>query len=274
MEQAIQIPEDLRNCHELITKTRHACIQSTKTIDPYSQPKRSFGILDLHISRTALQRALRLLEAVIRTCETRGWSVLGNTERDDSRIQIEDDAVMFTMFEQRDRVELPSTKEQRAQPYWRSNWNYEYNGRLTLQLTDWLPNGMRRTWSDGKKQRLENVLAEFFEGVEAACQSNKVRRLEREEWERRYRGEESRREEIAGEHSRRTEFFAQCAGRQTAASLRAMIREVRTRSFHAPDEWQKEATDRWILWAEAVANRVDPFANGYFKRALSCADLH
>jgi len=272
MDYDIQIPGDLHGCYPIITKTREAKLHPPKAANPYSEPKRVFGILDVQASKSALPRALRLLEAITCACEKQGWSVEGNDEKEGSRIRIADDPVTFSMIEQSDRIELSSTKEEKAWAYWRPRFKYEDNGRLTIRITDWLPTGMRRTWSDGKKQRLEEILDEFLDGVQEASAANKVRRLEREEWERQYQERERQREEttrrIKNEKSRRAGLFAQCAGRETANTIRKMIMEVQHRASETLDEWPHDETNRWLQWAEGLANRSDPFTNGYFKRAL------
>jgi len=51
---------------------------------------------------------------------------------------------------------------------------------------------MRRSWSDGKRRRLEDVLAEFINGLANASEAIRVRRVEREEWHRQYQEEELR----------------------------------------------------------------------------------
>src|ERR1700720_4583869 len=165
MEYDIKIPKDLHGCHPIISKTRQAQSHRPKLSEPYSAPKPILGVLNLRASKTALPRALRLLEAIIRASEKIGWSIEGKDEKEGARIKIADDPVSFSMVEQRDRRELPSTKEEKAQSYWRPKFEYRDNGRLTLQITDWLPSGMRRSWSDGKRQRLEDVLSEFMDGV-------------------------------------------------------------------------------------------------------------
>lgn len=277
MDYEIRFPEDLRGCHQIITRTREAKLHPPKAANLYSEPKRVFGILNVQVSKNALPRALRLLEAIISTCEKQGWSVEGNDEKEGSRIRIADDPVTFSMIEQSDRIELPSTKEEKAWSYWRPRFKHVVNGRLTIQITDWLPTGMRRTWSDGKKQRLENILGEFLDGVRAASGSNKERRLEREAWQREYREREQRREEmgrrVKTERNRRAGLFAQITGRQRAVAIRAMIRELRRRDSRNPEHWPADGRDRWISWAEAIANRSDPFENGYFDRAQTWTEF-
>ena len=151
MDYDIQIPEDLHGCHPIITKTRQAQFYRPKLTEPYSAPEPILGILNLRVSKSALPRALRLLEAIIRAAEKAGWAVEGKNEKQGFRIKIADDPVSFSMVEQTDRIELPSTKEEKAWSYWKLKFKYEDSGRLTLQITDWLPSGMRRSWSDGKR---------------------------------------------------------------------------------------------------------------------------
>lgn len=260
MDHDIKIPDDLRGCHQIITRTRKEKLLPPKTANLYTEPKRVFGILDVQVSKNALPRALRLLEAIVCTCEKQGWSVEGNDEKEGSRIRIADDPVTFSMIEQSDRIELPSTKEEKAWSYWRPRFKHEANGRLTIQITRWLPTGMRRTWSDGKKQRLENILGEFLDGVVQASASNKKRRLEREEWHRQYeeaqrrRGEDERRIKI--EKSRRADLLAQCAGRNKATAIRQMIMDVKSRASGKPQEWPPEETSRWVEWASGLAGPV------------------
>jgi len=38
-------------------------------------------------------------------------------------------------------------------------------------------------------------------------------------------------------------------------------------------EWPKGGTTRWVNWADALANRLDPFTNDYFKRAVKWEEL-
>jgi len=277
MDYEIRIPEDLRGCHQITVRTREAKLHPPKAANLYTEPKRVFGVLDVQVSKNALPRALRLLEAIVCTCEKQGWSVEGNDEKEGSRIRIADDPVTFSMIEQSDRIELPSTKEEKAWSYWRPRFKHEANGRLTIQITDWLPTGMRRTWSDGKKQRLENILGEFLDGVVQASAANKERRLEREKWHRQYEEAQRRREEnarrIEVEKGRRADLLAQCAGQKKADAIRKMITEVRNRASGEPNEWRPEETSRWVEWAEGLANRSDPFANGYFRRALQWTEL-
>src|ERR1700681_2772874 len=99
MEHHIQVPADLRGCHPLITKTHHAHLHPPKLTEPYSAPKPVTGILDVQASKSALSRALRLLEAIIRASEKNGWTVEGKDEREGARIRIGDDPVSFSMFE-------------------------------------------------------------------------------------------------------------------------------------------------------------------------------
>ena len=136
MQYDIQIPDDLHGCHPIISKTRRAQFYRPKLTEPYSAPKPILGILDLRVSKSALPRALRLLEAILRASEKAGWSIEGRSEKEGARIKIADDPVSFSMIEQSDRIELPATKEEKAWSYWRPRFKHEDNGRLTIQITE------------------------------------------------------------------------------------------------------------------------------------------
>jgi hypothetical protein len=76
--------------------------------------------------------------------------------------------------------------------YYGQRYCYEPAGLLILEIFDYLGDGMRRSWSDGKRRRLEDVLAEFINGLANASEAIRVRRVEREECHRQYQEEELR----------------------------------------------------------------------------------
>jgi hypothetical protein len=132
---------------------------------------------------------------------------------------------------------------------------------------------MRRTWSNGRRQRFEEHLFQFVEGVERASAALCVRRLEREEWQRQYRIEELRRQEFAikikKEAARREQLEAQLTGWRQGNTLRQIIAQVRQCSDAEASEWSPNAVKRWLTWAERIVNRFDPFLNGYSPNVMT-----
>src|SRR5262249_8768917 len=114
MNDSIQIPPDLNGCHPLITATQKTLAEARKTpFDPYCPRKPAIGTIDVEVSANAQQRALRLLEAIIRAAEKKGWTIEPKTEKNGSRIRIADDTVTFSMFEKTEQVETQKDSKTR-----------------------------------------------------------------------------------------------------------------------------------------------------------------
>ena len=62
------------------------------------------------------------------------------------------------------------------------------NGKLSLRIRSYHSSLSRRVWSDGKKQRLEDVLGRFAGTLLALAESERLERIARErreaDWER------------------------------------------------------------------------------------------
>jgi sigma54-dependent transcription regulator len=76
--------------------------------------------------------------------------------------------------------EPPSPRDAvRGWPWDRPAVSYLSSGTLELSLTSSRLEGMRRNWSDGKRQRLEDVLGEFVVGLDLAA--SRLRELHAED---------------------------------------------------------------------------------------------
>lgn len=109
----------------------------------------------------------------------------------------------------------PGTAQQKGS-WWLSASRSEYQptGRLALAIeaVDFL--NIRRKWSDGKKQRVEECLGQFLAGVNLAIRILKKRREEhirlQREWEERRRREEEERQRQA-EYARKAQVVRRLA---------------------------------------------------------------
>jgi hypothetical protein len=267
----VQIPGDLRGCHALITKTRGS-LKLAKTDERNLKRAAGDGVLKVCVSRESIDRALKILEAIIRACEARGWSVAAPDARSSAEIRIGDDPVSFGISEKIARFEIKTDDPAKDKWYWRPRYRYQSTGLLTVEIFDYLGDGMRRSWSDGKRQRLEELLSEFIDGAERASAALRARRLEREEWERQYRLEELRRQELAlrikKEIGRREQLATQLKGWSQANALRQIIAELQQRRGTDSNVWPSAGVTHWLHWAEGMLRRFDPFLNGYFSNAL------
>ncbi|NTV70427.1 MAG: hypothetical protein HGA71_09800 [Azonexaceae bacterium] len=141
----------------------------------------------------------------------------------------------------------------------RKTYTYKFMGDLTLRIDGYYEG--RKSWSDGKTQRIEEKLPEIIEGLLAAAESMRQRTIEREEQHKRW-AEEARiraeKERIAREEKaffdatlKDAEDWAKSNKiREYAAHLRTLIAEhsiVLT-----------EAGEEWLCRIEKAARQNDP----------------
>lgn len=267
---AVEVPTDLRGCDPLVSQTKRA-LEKNKPGEMLLLWSREEGILNLSVTRESLHRALRIMQAVIDDALSRGWMVKGRDERSGCAISIGEDEVHLRMTEKVHRSEIPPDKSTDGWQWKR--FRHEATGLLTLEITDYLDRGTRRTWSDGKRKRLENVLDEFMEGVAAAAQILQRHRIQRVEWHRQWEEKQRQREELEQrletEKQRRETLLEQVSCYHRAAALRKFIADFQSASQKLPSFWTNEARASWINWAQQVSKVLDPFCNGYFSEELA-----
>jgi hypothetical protein len=121
---------------------------------------------------------------------------------------------------------------------------------------------VRKSWTDGGKQRLEDSLNNFVVKLVEVAERSKIYRLELEEREKERRAQEERRALAA---KRREEEAARIRALNDAAdkwynarSIRAYVEAVRSAIGATSAESQDRELIEWLAWASAHADRVDP----------------
>lgn len=201
------------------------------------------------------------MNAAIRKWEELGGVVKIDAERGNetqTRFTFGDDSVGVSMFEETDRIERDPGKHQ----YYR-DWEYEYSGRLVLEVFARWGGNFRRRWADGKKQRLELVLGSFIEGLQKWIAHAREHRLE-EEIEERQRSKalqvHNRREELAEKFAQQAKHLEQCAAnfaqseeiRKYLETFENKIAEGLIRPTNP------ETFPGWLEWAKWYADYLDP----------------
>lgn len=212
------------------------------------------------------ERAVTILHHFALTCEEKGT---GLTVRDDQlRVALEGDLAGIALTEEKRRVKHEPTEEEQAEYDRRRSkrerdqkrriWSFErlepwpefdtiYTGKLTIAYSGW-NYGLRKSWSDGKIQKIETILGDFLAGIllikTAEAQSARIRA----ETERR-RQILIRQREIekrsAEREEKRLEFLHRVASkRREILDLRATIDVVVVSNDLPPDYL------RMIAWAE------------------------
>ncbi len=221
------------------------------------------------VSREQLPRALGILNALLLALEERGqpasWP---KAEGALLTVGIDGEAVRFSLSEVTDSVPHVSTPSEVKHSWMAPKHDYKLTGRLQLQL-DNLPSYMgpiRRTWSDGKQQRIENCIGDFIIGLSVASAAIKKHRQEVEERERRWAEERKQEEEErrkAEEHKRKAEFVTELIGNwEEAARLREFVKAIEERTAQSAFTDDEKADIQQVVdWTKEYADSLDPLSD-------------
>jgi hypothetical protein len=233
--------------------------------------------LEVRVGPDTIRRALRIMDALLKGLEKRGYkvSVPINQWQRGTFIDALSSRFQIRLREPAVRHKhIPNEKERDAikkNPHFHSvpTWDYALTGELLLELQHQygLP---ICTIRDGKKRRVEDHLSKIPLAIlrsvddskrqtaidaEKARQRAEAEQRRREEEERR-RAEERRRQE---EQARVEGLFAEAARWNRCLQLRAYLEAVRdlVDEHHGPPEPSTQL-GQWLCWAEAIADQHDP----------------
>jgi hypothetical protein len=180
-------------------------------------------------------RALRVLDALFKALVDRGHEVRFHKVRHYSDevgamdAVVGDRVVEFWLVERSKRTEHVLTTEEKAQKAkcgwsFASKYDFAASGQFTLEVdVPWDGSGRYR-WSDGVKQRLENMLGRIVLGIEEAAS--------------RWKADDIRREREAREHDKAVR--RQRAAERRADHRRVLAKDLSTMAYR----WQKSSTIR------------------------------
>lgn len=278
--ETVPVPETLRGAHPLVSQTLHAIERGERDQDGIlRRPKQC---LDVHVSKGSLHRALRIMDGLLKVLEARGYRVrITDSEPSETLVELMGVTIPFRVSES-----LTSRQDEKG-PDDSLDGRYQFrhsafrstivpSGALALRIEQGHPyywkeeEGLRRTWADGKRQRLEYCLAKFLDGIVKAATAKRDGKLRVEE-ENRQRTEARRRQEenerlraamwekVQAEQARVDRLLAEAVNWQRSAVLRDYIGAVRHAAM-ARGECVDEQSElgKWLKWADEQAERLDP----------------
>ena len=267
---SVIVPDRLTSPHQLVSNTLIALKSCTPDRDGILRP-RSAQCLDVSISRNIIGRAMRVMDALLKALEKHGYPA-SIVERDRKRltcVQVLGETIEIQLRELLDRREKQFTaveKKERERSSWlRDKIEYEYSpsGRLTLNILNYLSDGCRRVWSDGKKQRLEIRLDSVINGVIAAAESEKALRLQRERWEKERVDREQERLKEAERRRKEEEKIGRLEHFVNSWKRSQGVREFLTaleQGFADKNVSIDPGSElgNWLSWARNYADSIDP----------------
>lgn len=221
--------------------------------------------LAVHATDEHINRALRIMDALLKALEAEGQSVKvgkdGKTE-----ITVWNEHIKISLDEKTRGVPHVPTAAELAQAK-RDPWysvpttDREYTGELVIKLDAYAEN-CRKSWSDGKKQRLEDLLDDVMVGIIAVADALRARTLY---WENHRRieaeaaakaAERRRQQELAAARRKRlTDLAGQLESRRLVAQL---ISEVEAKAKLMDDDEKRSQLQDWVAWAKGEAEQVNP----------------
>lgn len=231
------------------------------------------GLCGLIVHAERVERALNFVDALASALDEEGWSLQPDAQR--MKIEVGMDTVTFTLTEKtRRQKHIPTASEQaaynqrkarRQRAADRQDWElyaslpYEkpwpeydtiYTGQLALVIDGW-HQGLRKTWADGKTQRIDTMLENVVTGLKAVVASDQEERERREERERQW-AELSRRRDLAKKRKEREE--ARIAHLRELVQLQREAADIKEWLGSLPPEAVADnATElgRMVVWAQA-----------------------
>lgn len=231
-------------------------------------------VLNLLVTRSALDRALSIVDALLKALSNQGMEAEVDSERGITLLRLLETGttVEFTLTEhvQRTRHQITPAEERAQKRYWeRIRLSVSSAGPPDIPLYDFTPTGAlmiqvgrwpSRSWKDTTKLKLEQRLGEVTAGIVTVARETYAK--EQDEARRK----EAHRQAVvqyeflskrrADETARFNDVEKAAANWERAARLRAFADAVQEQ-VKATGELSVEQTE-WLAWVRAKADWLDP----------------
>ncbi len=250
------IPQSLDRAHPAILKAKQWIDRGVR-MDSYGlQAPSGEPVLAVRVGRSCSDRALRFLAGLVSALHQKGLGLVRHQLANVLGFGAGEDSLHFTLSEHTPRDKSASKRTGLA---------------LKLEVDRCDFNGAERSWMDCRRYCLEDRLGEIVEWISAGIEVVKKQRLIREAEEKRFLEEQRKRQEIeqakALEEKRRANLLNHAEMWQCATLLRSFFNacESEIKSFQG----QTLSSIKWLEWARAHADRIDPLKNGFVQKEVS-----
>lgn len=273
-ENRIEVPQRVGRYHPLVRQSRDILKGWGSPRYGWNNQYRSLpaDCLDIRVEKASRRRALKIMDTLIKALEERGFAVRISKNKENSKtiVTVGEVELPIRIEEEYERIELPPTesdlRSQRLHDWEpRKRYDYKGTGELALRINPsrWVSLGVRRTWADGKTQRVEELLNQFVVGLVRVAEAKKRWERDREEKRRRREHErriaEMRRRQRREEQERREELKRQATA---WSDYRRILEYVAALKKEAERDGPLPAYSPlriWIEWAESYVEQADPF---------------
>lgn len=260
-EHPILVPDHLNRPHRLVTQARDALRPRVPGIEGVFATRGN--PLPIKVSAKQIPRALRLLDALFKASEQRGFAVTKVGEGRDTRTQItvhgEDISIGLEEPNRRSTHVLTAREEaerQKGRGWGIPQYDYTPSGVFIFTIDEYTE-GVRHRWSDRAKRPLESCLNEIIVAlVRISVTILRPRRIEAAREHQRQLEEDRRRQIYRAKIDALNKALPDW---QKSRDLRAFIAAVEgaaDRRFCKASSNDEIGT--WLDWARRFADDVDP----------------
>jgi hypothetical protein len=263
---SIIVPDTLIRPHPLVAETGKLLRGMNKppfSISSLHSPREA---LDIAVTETLLNRALRSMDTLIKSLDKLGYIVKIDEEQGETYAKVGNEKVRFRLVEhlkQKDHELTPDELKRKKEGRLYSTHRFDYypSGELTLSIDEYWAN--RKNFRDGAKKKVEDSLGEF---IATLVQTAHILKLRHEEEKRekelrlqkemkRYELEQLRREEMEEFKALEEEANDWHRARIIREYVAELERQVNSKEIE-PD--RRVRLLEYIQWARDKADWLDP----------------
>ncbi|MGA2440746.1 MAG: hypothetical protein ABSH08_07295 [Tepidisphaeraceae bacterium] len=266
----IVVADQLAEPHALIERT-HKSLNSAAADERGIVRPKAKQCLDVAVSKANVDRAMRIMDALVKALEARGFPV-SVADSEGSRatiVRVLDESLKIGLSEKVDRKERPPTPKQLEEKarlgfsWERTVYDYHPTGNLTLSILSGRCHNLRRNWTDLVRRRVESCLNPFIASLIKVAHQEKLDRIESERRERAWAEEQRLREEearrIAEEKAKVENFDSVASAWRKSLELRAFVAALENAAVQKLGQIDPESNlGRWLTWAKCHADGVNP----------------
>lgn len=267
-ENKITVGSALVKPHPLVARTTQLLRSAPRWGAGFALPPVWEDSLDIRVAPGNTGRALRIMNALIKSLEVRGYRVAIDAQnKHATTVTLLGQTLEFKLDEILRRSEHVQTTDEKKQlekyPLsYAPRYEFRPTGRFALRIKGW-SEGKRHNQSDSDERLLEDCLNDFIADLIRVAAISKAKDLEWKERERKWAEERRRQEEQ--EKLRREEAARLKALEEEALAwhrsnqIRAYVEAIREAAAHRDGNMQPDQKlHDWVSWALQQADRMDP----------------
>ena len=260
----INVPEVLAEPHRLIKATRAALIKGKPNERGLISPGKK-NCLDMNVTKGTIERACLIMDALLKTIELEGFEVI-QTQKSPYKttVIINGESIEIGIDEkvsQTDHLLTDDEKRRRKRGEWVYPPKYDYHptGNLVMRIRNAYSLGVRQQWADGKIQRVEDCLGEFFLGLKNVAAAKIAVEEEFQRRQRERKEEQIRRAELQRltdiEIFKARKLTTDMANWENADRMRRYLVALHKINVSVP------GLEDWITWCAKYIESIDPLLN-------------